>query len=689
MTPAERVEQLRAELREHNHRYYVLAAPVISDREFDALLAELERLENEHPELADEDSPTRRVGGAPLPGFVTVAHTVPMISLANSYSLGDLRAFDQRLRKLLPGTTFRYVVEPKIDGVAVSLRYEEGRLVRALSRGDGRAGDDITANVRTIDSVPLRLRGAEPPAVLEVRGEVYMTREGFARLNAERQAAGEAVFANPRNAAAGSMKLLDPRLVAARPLDAVWYGVGELDGIDFDTHQELLAGLTGFGLRTPPRTWDCADIDEVERALKENQSLRDDHPFDMDGAVIKVNERQLYGELGRTAKSPRWAIAYKYEPEQAATRLRGVTVQVGRTGVLTPVAELDPVRISGSTVSRATLHNWDEIGRKDIRVGDTVVIEKAGEIIPAVVRVVGEDRPADAAPIPVPEACPTCGGIVARRPGEVAWRCENPACPAKSLNRIRHFASRRAMDIAHLGEEMIRLLLREDLLRDIADVYDLAGHRDRLLGLERLGEKSVENLLAAIERSKDADLWRLLHGIGIPQVGEKTAQILEENFDSVDALAAAEPEGLAAIFGIGENMALDIHAFFRDEENRVLLERLRQAGVNLKRRGGGAIATDSPLAGKTVVLTGTLKQMTRDEAKERLRALGANVSGSVSAKTHLVIAGEEAGSKLEKARELGVEVWSEEELLRVLEGGGGKGRAPDAASGPPVQGELF
>jgi len=674
---AERIATLRQELEEHNHRYYVLAAPVISDREYDALLAELEALEQDHPELRSPDSPTQRVGGQPIEGFVTLPHAVPMISLANSYNLEDVRAFDQRTRKLLEGRAFSYVVEPKIDGVAVSLRYENGLLVRALSRGDGREGDDITTNVRTIASVPLRLRG-EAPAVLEVRGEVYMPRTGFQRLNAERQEQGLAVFANPRNAAAGSLKQLDPRLVAKRPLDAVWYGVGELRGIQFDTHEALLAALKGFGLRAPEQIWRCTDMDEVEAALKAIRDGKDAYAYEMDGAVIKVNERGLYDDLGSTAKSPRWAVAYKYEPEQVETLLKAVTLQVGRTGVITPVAELEPVAVSGTTVSRATLHNWDEMGRKDIRVGDTVVIEKAGEIIPAVVRVVLEKRPPDAAPIPPPTACPACGSPVSRREGEVAWRCDNPACPAKSLSGLKHFVSRRAMDIDSIGEELLRSLLKEGLVTHPADLYTLKDKRAELLGLDRMAEKSVENVLSGIEQSKGAELWRVIHALGIPQVGERTAQSLEERFATLEELTGADETTLTAIPDIGPIVARCILDYFAMPENQVFVEQLRAAGVNLARKQSAAPPPDSPLAGKTVVLTGSLSQLTRDEAKDLLRRLGATVTGSVSAKTHLLIAGEEAGTKLEKAQKLGIEIWSETDLLRHL-----------PAEKPLAQGLLF
>lgn len=665
-SPAERITALRQSLLDHNHRYYVLAEPAISDREYDALLAELEALETRHPELDHPDSPTHRVGGAPIDGFVTRPHAVPMISLANSYSLEDVMAFDQRTRKLLAGHTFSYVVEPKIDGVAVSLRYENGRLTQALSRGDGREGDDITHNIRTLRSLPLTLRTPTPPEILEVRGEVYMTRHGFQSLNNERQAAGQTVFANPRNAAAGSLKLLDSRLVARRPLDAVWYGLGETRGIQFDTHLDLLTALKSLGFRTPPLTRTCTTAPELEAALLDLQTQKHTFPFEIDGAVIKINQRRFYDVLGSTAKSPRWAVAYKYEPEQAETRLRGITVQVGRTGVLTPVAELDPVTVSGSTVSRATLHNWEEMERRDIRIGDSVLIEKAGEIIPAVVRVLPEKRPPDARPLPPPAHCPACNGPVARREGEVAWRCENPACPAKSLSALRHFVSRRAMDIDNVGEELLKLLLAQSLIRDPADLYSLHLHRHTLLSLERMGEKSVDNLLQGIEDSKTRDLWRIIHALGIPQVGERTAQSLEEQFDSLDALAAAREDTLTAIPDIGPIVAQSLISFFALPENQDHIERLRQAGVNFDRKTTpGPQAGAGPLTGKTVVITGTLPTLSRDQAKDLLRSLGATVTGSVSSKTDLLLAGEDAGSKLAKAQKLGIPVWDEPRLREL------------------------
>lgn len=665
-TPEEKIAGLRDQLNDHNYRYYVLAEPKTSDREYDALLEELAELEAKHPEFQSEDSPTKRVGAAPLDRFTTVTHAVPMISLANSYDLTDIRDFDQRTKKLLGDLSFSYVVEPKVDGVAISLRYENGQLVQALTRGDGRQGDDITKNIRTLSSIPLNLRGEKLPEVLEVRGEAYMTRDGFLALNQQREEDGLAPFANPRNSAAGSLKLLDSKEVAKRPLDAVWYGVGECRGIEFATHRDLLNGCKKFGLRVPPLTRDCEDIEAVIQALDENLNARHEYAFEMDGAVVKVNQRNLYDELGSTAKSPRWAMAYKYEPEQVETKLRSITIQVGRTGVLTPVAELEPVSVSGTTVSRATLHNWDEIQRKDVREGDTVVIEKAGEIIPAVVKVLTEKRPEDTQPFSEPTECPVCKQSVAKREGEVAWRCENPTCPAKSLSWIRHFVGRRAMDMDHLGEELIKVLLDAELIKDPSDLYQLHTQKDAFLKLERMAEKSVNNVIKSIEDSKDNDLWRLIHGLGIPQVGERTAQALEEQFESLDELAAASVETLEEIPDIGPIVAASISSYFQNDLQQAFVQRLKDAGVRFSRKQTLPKITENPLSGKTVVLTGSLTQLTRDEAKDLLKKLGAKATGSVSKKTEILIAGEAAGSKLSKAQSLGIEIWSEQDLVDCI-----------------------
>ena len=510
------IDRLCEALHRHNRLYYVEARPEISDREYDALLRKLEELEVAFPNLVRPDSPARRVGGEPLAAFASVRHGVPMMSLANTYSKDELREFDARVAKLLHSKDYTYALEPKIDGVAVSLRYDDGFFTRGSTRGDGTTGDDITANLRTIRSIPLRL--ADPaPAVLEVRGEVYMTRTGFAALNTERQEAGAEPFVNPRNAAAGSLKQLDPRIVAARPLDAVFYAVGLHQGVSFNTHEELVGRLTKWGFKTTPMLWTCDTIDAVLEALDTLDSARHAYPFETDGGVIKVNERTLYEALGSTAKSPRWAVAYKYEPEQVETTLRDITVQVGRTGVLTPVAELAPVFVSGTTVSRATLHNEDELRRKDIRIGDRVLVEKAGEIIPAVVSVNTKARTGKEKVFTMPKTCPVCGAAVSRREGEVAVRCENSLCPAQLKSAVRHFAARGAMDIEGLGGVLIDQLVDTGLIKSPADLYGLEA--EQVASLERMGARSAANLVAAIEESKGRDFWRVIFALGIRQVG--------------------------------------------------------------------------------------------------------------------------------------------------------------------------
>lgn len=663
-SPAERIAALTLALHRHNYLYYVEARPEISDREYDALLRELQDLEARHPELAEPDSPTRRVGGEPLDGFSSVPHHLPMMSLANTYSREEVREFDARVRKLLGGRAYRYVLEPKIDGVAVSLRYEQGRLARALTRGDGIRGDDITGNIRTIRSVPLRLLADAPPAVVEVRGEVYMTRDGFARLNQERQEAGLDAFANPRNAAAGSLKLLDPRIVAARPLDAVFYAAGELDGIAFATHHALLDTLRAWGLRTPDRYWTCPDIDRLLAELETLAALRHDFDFDIDGGVIKVDERAYYEALGATAKSPRWAVAYKYEPEQAETRLRDITVQVGRTGVLTPVAELDPVQVSGTTVSRATLHNEEEIRRKDIRIGDRVVVEKAGEIIPAVVRVVADARTGAERPFRMPDTCPACGARVSRRDGEVAVRCENSLCPAQVKSAIRHFARRGAMDIDGLGEALVEQLVDTGLVASPADLYRLTA--EAVATLERMAAKSADNLIRGIDASRRREFWRALFALGIRHVGARSAQTLERHFVDIDALRAAPVEALEQIPDVGPVVARSLHDFLHNPQNWAIIEALRAAGVNLARTQDAPAA--GPLAGKTFVLTGTLPTLSREQAAERIRAAGGVVSSSVSRNTACVVAGDKPGAKLARAEALGIPILDEPGLLALLDG---------------------
>ncbi|MBN1673761.1 MAG: NAD-dependent DNA ligase LigA [Kiritimatiellae bacterium] len=662
--PNDRIEQLRAELRRHNRLYYVEAKPEISDRDYDALYKELEALEAEHPALIAPDSPTQRVGGEPLEGFASVRHAMPMMSLSNTYEKPELEEFDARLKRLLPDTPYTYVLEPKIDGVAVSLRYEEGLFVQGSTRGDGRVGDDITNNLRTVRSIPLRLQGeGPPPAVLEVRGEVFMPKTLFARLNREREEAGQETFANPRNATAGSLKQLDPKIVAARPLDVILYAVGELRGVAFETHTALIAGLKALGFKTAPRVWTGRDMAAIFDALDELEGLRHAFEFEMDGGVIKVNERALYERLGATAKSPRWAVAYKYEPERAETRIVKISVQVGRTGVLTPVAELEPVFLSGSTVKRATLHNEEDMRRKDIREGDLAVIEKAGEIIPAVVSVNKAARTGKEREFVMPTECPVCGGPVGKAEGEVAVRCENMQCPAQIKRWVRHFASRGAMDIEGLGDVLVEQLVDNGLIHDPADLYALK--LEQVAALERMAEKSAQNLLAGIEASKGRDLWRLIFGLGVRHVGARSAQTLETHFRDIDALMTADEAALEQVPDIGPIVAASILEFFCIARNREVLERLRRAGVNVARTAE-SVVDGGPLAGKTFVLTGALETFSREEAGEKIRAKGGKVSSSVSKKTSFVVAGSEPGSKLDKARKLGVEVLDEAAFMRMI-----------------------
>ncbi len=657
------IQKLRAEIARHNHLYYVEARPEIADREYDALYRCLEALEKEHPDLVTPDSPTQRVGGEPLAEFKSVRHAVPMMSLANTYSREELADFDARVRKLAEGADLTYVLEPKVDGLAISLRYEGGLLAVGSTRGDGTAGDDITANLRTIKSIPLRLltKEAETPAVLEVRGEVYMTKSGFAALNTAREEAGEEPFANPRNAAAGSLKLLDSKAVAMRPLDAVFYAVGEVVGAEFDTHAGMIEALREMGLRVPPRNWLCGDLPAALAALDELQEVRHKFPFQTDGGVIKVNQRRLYSLLGATAKSPRWAVAYKYEPERAETTVTDITVQVGRTGVLTPVAELEPASVSGSVIRRATLHNPEEIKRKDIRIGDRVVIEKAGEVIPAVVEVVVSARTGRERIFEMPRKCPVCDGPVTQREGEVAVRCENMQCSAQIKRWIRHFAARGAMDIEGLGESLVEQLVDSKLVKDPADLYTLT--KEQIAGLERMAEKSAENLLNGIDASRRRELWRLIFGLGIRHVGAKSAQTLEEHFENVAELAGADVEALERVADIGPVVAASIYEFFRAKEMVKLIARMKEQGIDPKR---GAVRRGGPLGGKSFVLTGTLAGMTREEAGARIREQGGKVSSSVSAKTDFVVVGDDPGSKADKARKLGVKMLDEAEFLKMV-----------------------
>lgn len=669
----QRHAELCEEIRRHDYAYYILAKPSVSDLEYDRLMAELLRLESERPELCTPDSPSQRVGGAPLEGFTSVRHAVPMMSLDNTYSQEEVREFVLRVQKLLPDKVLEWVVEPKVDGVAISLRYEDGVLAVGATRGDGTMGDDITHNLRTIRSLPLRLSGPPAPPVLEVRGEVFLPTAGFTRMNEERQAAGEEAFANPRNAAAGSLKQLDSQAVAKRPLAVVVYGIGQVVG-DFrpETQVDLVEGLKRWGLPTPVRLWRCGSTEELLAAITELDEFRKSLGYETDGAVVKLNSIVDREKLGSTSKAPRWAIAYKYAPEQAETRLKSISIQVGRTGALTPVAELEPVFLSGSTISRATLHNAEELARKDIRIGDTVIVEKAGEVIPAVVSVVLGRRTGSEQVFEFPKLCPECGSQINRLGKEkeaeqgVVWRCVNPDCPAQVRGRIEHWCSRGAMDIEGAGEVIVAQLVKHGLVLDVADLYRLRVAE--LAALERMGEKSAQNLVDGIQQSRERDLWRLLFGLGILHVGAGVAKALGRRFSSLDELMRASEAELLAVDDVGEVIARSVVAWFSEPRHRSLLSRLREAGLNFQSALYVAGEPRGLLAGKTFVLTGTLPGMTREEAAAQIEALGGKVSASVSKKTDYVLAGDDAGSKLEKARKLGVPVIDLAGFRRLVEG---------------------
>lgn len=658
---AKRAEHLRSELERHNRLYYQHAAPEISDREFDQLLRELQDIEKEHPELITPDSPTQRVGGAPLEGFAQITHRVPMMSLDNTYSEEELSEFYARLQKGLGREKIKCTIEPKVDGVAVSVRYENGVLKHGVTRGDGRVGDDITQNLKTIRSLPLRLP-KHVPQTFEVRGEVYMNRAEFEKMNQEREEAGEPRFANPRNSTAGSLKQLDPRDAAKRPLSVIFYGMGDHGEAKLQSQSQIYDLLHEAGLPKAELLWDCDSIEQMLGVIHELDERRRKLPYDTDGAVIKVDSFAEQRDLGSTSKAPRWAIAYKYAAEQAETKLLAVDIQVGRTGALTPVARLTPVFLSGSTVSNATLHNFEEIERKDIRVGDFVTIEKAGEIIPAVVSVNKDKRTGEETPVPVPTECPVCGTPVRKDEGQVAIRCPNSDCPEQVKRRVEHFTHRGAMDIRGLGEQVVGQLVDIGLVHHIPDLYDL--NEDALGKLERQGKKSIENLLKGIAESKTQPPWRLLFGLGVPQVGASSARSLVEHFGSIDALAAASMEDLLKVQDIGDIVAQSIHDWFREEKNVQRLDRLRAAGLQFANPKEDR-ASDK-LAGTTWVITGTLSQG-RDEVADIIRSHGGKVSSSVSSKTSFLLAGEEAGSKLEKATKLGVKVLSEAEFQELIQ----------------------
>ncbi|WP_309090146.1 NAD-dependent DNA ligase LigA [Domibacillus sp.] len=663
-TAEQRVKELHDTLNKYSYEYYVMDQPSVPDSEYDRLLKELNDIEAQFPQLQTPDSPTQRVGGAVLDAFQKVRHDTPMLSLGNAFNEEDLRDFDRRVHQLVGHADYSYVCELKIDGLAVALKYENGMFVQGATRGDGTTGEDITANLKTIHSIPLRL---SEPLTMEVRGEAFMPKQSFIALNAIRDEKGEEPFANPRNAAAGSLRQLDPRIASSRNLDIFLYGIANPGPLGISTHSEGLDLLDTLGFKTNKERRVCQTIENVITYVEEQSEKRAKLPYEIDGIVIKVNSLDQQDELGFTAKSPRWATAFKFPAEEVVTKLVDIELSVGRTGVVTPTAILQPVRVAGTTVSRASLHNEDLIREKDIRIGDMVVVKKAGDIIPEVVSALADRRTGEEKEFRMPEVCPDCGSELVRLEEEVALRCINPQCPAQIREGLTHFVSRNAMNIEGLGEKVIAQLYREELIKDVADLYTL--QREDLLKLERMGEKSVDNLLSAIEASKNNSLERLLFGLGIRHVGAKAARILAMEFGTMDRLREVTEEELTAIHEIGGKMADAVVTYFQQPEVAELIEKLKAAGVNMSYEGPirPVVAEgESPFAGKTVVLTGKLIQLTRNEAKERIEALGGNVTGSVSKKTDLVIAGEEAGSKLEKAEKLSIEVWDEQRFMDEL-----------------------
>ncbi|WP_409273262.1 NAD-dependent DNA ligase LigA [Neobacillus sp. SCS-31] len=659
-----KVRELQTLLHQYGYEYYVLDKPSVPDAEYDRLLRELIELEEKYPQFKTPDSPTVRVGGAILDMFEKVRHKSPMLSLGNAFNEVDLRDFDRRVRQAA-GNDVSYVCELKIDGLAVALTYEEGRFVLGSTRGDGTTGEDITANLRTIKSIPLRLRES---ASLEVRGEAFMPRKSFEKLNKLKEERGEEPFANPRNAAAGSLRQLDTSIAASRNLDIFLYGISDAQDLEIGSHSEALDYLDRLGFKTNKERRKCASIEDVIDYIDGWVEKRANLDYDIDGIVIKVDSLETQEQLGTTAKSPRWAVAYKFPAEEVVTTLLDIELSVGRTGVVTPTAILEPVRVAGTTVQRASLHNEDLIREKDLKIGDKVVVKKAGDIIPEVVNVLLEQRTGNETDFHMPTHCPECESDLVRLEGEVALRCLNPKCPAQIREGLIHFVSRNAMNIDGLGEKVIAQLFAHKLVEDVADLYKLTA--EELLALERMGEKSVANLLQAIDRSKENSLERLLFGLGIRHVGEKAARTLAQEFETMDRLASATESDLMSINEVGEKMASSIAAFFEQEEARELINELKAAGVNMEYLGPKRAAiesADSIFTGKTVVLTGKMERMSRNEAKEKLEALGANVAGSVSKKTDILIAGEDAGSKLTKAQELGIEIWDEERLLEEIE----------------------
>lgn len=670
---ARRIAELRQTIARHNDLYYRAAQPEISDAEYDLLVAELAELERRYPSLAVADSPTQTVGSDRLEGFPSVIHAVPMLSIGNTYSPDEVREFDARIRRLLKlsdADPLEYVVELKIDGVAISIMYEDGAMLYGATRGDGVRGDEVTANLRTIRAIPQQLgNGTKAPAGrFEVRGEIFFPRRAFALYNEQRVKEGIEPFANPRNATAGTLKLLDSSLVRQRPLDAFFYSFGQVDSELPPTHWEALDFIEKLGLPVNPKRKLCKTVDDLLAIISESESLRPGLPYETDGLVIKLNDLALRDRLGTTSKSPRWLIAYKFSAEQAQTRLNNIEISVGRTGVATPVANLEPVLLAGTTISRATLHNADEIERRDIRVGDRVIIEKGGDVIPKVVRAVDSLRTGSELPFKYPEHCPVCGGALVREPDEAAHRCVNASCPAQVKGRILHYAARQAMDIDGLGDKIVDQLVDGNFIHDIADLYKLDA--ETLADLERMGRKSAENLVGAIDATRNRPFANLIFGLGIRHIGATSARLLARRYATINDLAAASTDELESVEGIGAIVAASVRQFFNEPRNLDLVERLRAAGLNMTRlpEETPAEVSDSPFSGKTYVFTGGIESMTREEAEEKVVALGGKASSSVSRKTDTVVAGPGAGSKLAKAEQLGIEIIDEAEFLRRLKG---------------------
>ncbi|MBI1910679.1 MAG: NAD-dependent DNA ligase LigA [Deltaproteobacteria bacterium] len=661
------IERLKKEINYHNYRYYVLDSPAITDAEYDRLMRQLEALEVKYPQFITPDSPTQRIGAAPLAAFGTITHTMPMLSLNNAFTVEEAQEFDSRVKrtlKLSPDEKIEYAAEPKMDGLAVELVYEDGIFIKGSTRGDGYVGEDVTQNLRTIKTIPLSLHPhggkAGPPKYIEIRGEVFLPLESFRKINREKEAKGELPFANPRNAAAGSLRQLNPKITASRPLDIFCYGVGTAEGVTFKTHYQSLQFIKDLGLKVNPFVKVAAGIDEVLEYHREMEEKREKLNYELDGVVIKVNDLGLQNRLGVLTRSPRWALAYKFAPKQESTRVKNIFVGVGRTGALTPVAFLEPVNVGGVTIERATLHNLDEVERKDVRVGDSVIVQRAGDVIPEIVSVLTDKRPPHAKPFRMPERCPECDSAV-ERIGAIHFCTGGLLCPAQLKESIRHFASKRAMDIEGLGEMHVEQLVNEGLVKDVADLYYLK--KDDLLTLARWGEKSVDNLLNAIDVSKKRTLERFIYALGINGVGEHMARILAERFGSIDNLMQASMEELLNVYEIGPGTAESIVDFFKEAHNRQVIEKIKKAGVNIPEKKA---KEEGRLTGKKFIFTGALESFTRDEAQELVESEGAEAVSAISRKIDYVVAGAEAGSKLDKARKLGLKIIDEQEFKKLI-----------------------